>query len=142
MKKLILLIGLIGCIQLFGQVPSIMRITPNDKPMILILHRNDTCIFQPIYIQIGSTCVTNFESFEGMVYMITNIWGLANAYVQSNDLKMCGDPEEWAYENVNDKVIFSTINKDIFYYTTFINSDFQLNIKTNAETISFYNITH
>lgn len=106
MKKYIIILYLIILSLIFGahiyaQVPSIMRIATTDKPIIFILHKNDTCIFQPIYIQLGATCVTNFESFDGMVYMVTNIWGLAQAYVISNQLKGCGNPQEWAYEDVN-----------------------------------------
>lgn len=120
MKKLILMFSLFCGISIFAQVPSIMRLATTDKPIILIIHKNDTCIFEPIYIQLGATCVTNFQSFDGMVYMVTNIWGLANAYVTSNQLKECGNPDLWSFEIFeknkqlilykNEKYIFADIN--------------------------------
>jgi hypothetical protein len=120
MKKLILLISLLGCIPVFSQVPSIMRLAAADKPIILIIHKNDTCIFEPIYVQLGATCVTNFESFQGMVYMVTNIWGLARGYVTSNHLKNCGDPDLWAYEPIENNKLLIT-KKDEKYIFADIN---------------------
>ncbi len=119
MKKVILLFALFSCVPAFTQVPSIMRLATTDKPIILIIHKNDTCIFEPIYIQLGATCVTNFQSFEGMVYMVTNIWGLAQSYVISNNLKECGDPDLWAYESIeNNKQLI--IKKDEEYIYAYI----------------------
>jgi len=71
--KILFILLIVGCgIQAQVITPKLMSFHATNEPIILVIsNKGDSCVHAPVYIQKGATCTSNFASFDGMKYAIT-----------------------------------------------------------------------